>query len=39
MTMEGKQALPPNFKEVAPDAFTHPPYSAPKPVTANQKAN
>jgi hypothetical protein len=29
----------PNLKEVAPEAFTHPPYPARKPATASQKAN
>ena len=31
--------VPPNLKEVAPDAFTNPPYPAPKPATASQKSN
>jgi hypothetical protein len=31
--------VPPNLKEVAPDALTNPPYPAPKPATASQKAN
>src|SRR5206468_2478873 len=31
--------VPPNLKEVAPDAFTNPPYPAPKPATASLKAN
>jgi type 1 glutamine amidotransferase len=31
--------VPPNLKEVAPDAFTNPPYPEPKPATSGQKAN
>jgi len=31
--------VPPNLKEVAPEAFTNPPYPAPKSTAASQKAN
>ena len=30
--------VPPNLKEVAPGAFTNPPYPEPKPATTSQKA-